>query len=116
VPAFKVQLPHVLGKILTRTSIFALLLVFDQWRPVVQATTRSPLSPCTTVFSTTLEMPCAHVIKQCRALEHILEQINHKYVELAPHRQVALRKNLKELLYCPSRKNSITISLNIYSV
>lgn len=56
--------PHVLGKVLTRISTFALLKVFDQWRSVTQETTESPLPTCTTVFSTTLRMPCAHVIKQ----------------------------------------------------
>jgi hypothetical protein len=58
----------------------------------------------------------ANVDDHFRALEHILEQINHKYVELALHRQIKLRKNLKELLYCPPAKNSITISLKIHPV
>ncbi|KAI9496433.1 hypothetical protein BDB00DRAFT_869372 [Zychaea mexicana] len=34
--------------------------------------------------------------------QHIMEQINARYVELAPHQQVAVRRNLLELLYCPS--------------
>jgi hypothetical protein len=60
--------------------------------------------------------PEGNVDDHFRALEHILEQINHKYVELAPHWQTTLRKNLKELSYCPSGKNSITISLKIHPV
>ena len=37
-----------------------------------------------------------------RALEHNLQQINHRYVELPPHQQIAVRKNLQELLSRPS--------------
>ena len=37
-----------------------------------------------------------------RALEHNLQQINHRYVELPLHQQIAVRKNLQELLYPPS--------------
>ena len=37
-----------------------------------------------------------------RALEHNLQQINDKYVELPPHQQIAVQKNLQELLYRPS--------------
>ena len=37
-----------------------------------------------------------------RALLHNLEQINHSYVELPPHQQLAVRRSLQELLYRPS--------------
>ena len=81
--------PHVFGKVLTKISTFALLKVsftssrrsclaeiltwnsthtlpqvFDQWKQVMQETIQSPLPPCASVFTTTLGMPCAHVLRR----------------------------------------------------
>lgn len=36
------------------------------------------------------------------AFETTLGQLSHRYVEMAPHQQMAVRKNLQEMLYFPS--------------
>ncbi|KAH8548983.1 hypothetical protein BGW37DRAFT_522889 [Umbelopsis sp. PMI_123] len=36
------------------------------------------------------------------ALETTLGQLSHRYVEMAPHQQMAVRRNLQEMLYFPS--------------
>lgn len=92
--------------------------------PVETRCSRNDMVTASTMHNSFVDdagLSCAHVIKQrmiteedsvseanvddhFRLLEYTLEQVNHKYMELTSHRQVAVRKNVQELLYCPSSR------------
>ena len=65
----KMRLPRYLKRpivrdLFTKVSIHALKLMEPQWLLLLHRDTNGPLSPCTRTFSSTLGLPCAHIMEQ----------------------------------------------------
>ena len=50
--------------LLGRVSVFALKKIHDEWIKASNATLDSPLDPCTGILSSTMGLPCSHLISE----------------------------------------------------
>ncbi|CAJ0836910.1 6421_t:CDS:2, partial [Entrophospora sp. SA101] len=60
--------------LLSRVSVFALKKIHDEWIKASNATLDSPLNPCSGILSSTMGLPCSHLISERIANGQTLQQ------------------------------------------
>ncbi|CAJ0765521.1 11704_t:CDS:2 [Entrophospora sp. SA101] len=60
--------------LLSRVSVFALKKICDKWIKASNATLDSPLNPCSGILSSTMGLPCSHLISEHIANSQTLQQ------------------------------------------
>nr|CAG8652006.1 14323_t:CDS:1 [Entrophospora candida] len=60
--------------LLSRVSVFALKKIRDEWIKASNATLDSPLNPCSGILSSTMGLPCSHLISERIANSQTLQQ------------------------------------------
>ncbi|CAJ0635060.1 8268_t:CDS:2, partial [Entrophospora sp. SA101] len=77
--------------LLSRVSVFALKKIRDEWIKASNATLESPLNPCSGILSSTMGLPCSHLISERIANGQTLQQTDiheHWWIKAAAHTQL----------------------------
>ncbi|CAJ0767110.1 18905_t:CDS:2, partial [Entrophospora sp. SA101] len=77
--------------LLSRVSVFALKKIHDEWIKASNATLESPLNPCSGILSSTMGLPCSHLISERIANGQTLQQTDiheHWWIKAAAHTQL----------------------------